>query len=285
MVPLGPGKFYGTSLPRPRIYTDVKFNDERVDPPVSVMDPLLSWANEAHWSMGGLSFKRLRLQGRIEGSITKLRAERERIAKKMKKNKLAEKPSSTGSDPSRSKRKKVAAAEADDDSDDDDDDEVEVEVEDDSPPPAPIATKHRRFMDLIDKEERKGEVEGEAGTHRVRRRRLVKKLGDDFDKVAPENQRAKETSPSKGLTNGGSGSVKTRTRRLVLEDTDDITTTAANVTETVRKVVEDVNKMSFKGKKSKGISGTKRKSDVGGSQSGPVTASRVRTSPRLAKRE
>ena len=63
-----PAKFYGSSLPRPRIYTDVKFNEERVDPPVPVLDPLLAWANEAHWSMGGLSFKRLRLQGRIEGT-------------------------------------------------------------------------------------------------------------------------------------------------------------------------------------------------------------------------
>lgn len=70
-----PGKFYGSSLPRPRIYTDVKFASDRVDPPVSVSDPLLSWANGAHWSMGGLSFDRPRLQGRIEGSIENLREE------------------------------------------------------------------------------------------------------------------------------------------------------------------------------------------------------------------
>ncbi|KAL0443974.1 UNVERIFIED_CONTAM: hypothetical protein Slati_2120100 [Sesamum latifolium] len=66
VVALGPGKFYGSSLPRPRFYTDVKLNDERVDPPLPVMDPLMAWAQEAHWSMGGLSFKRHRLQGRIE---------------------------------------------------------------------------------------------------------------------------------------------------------------------------------------------------------------------------
>nr|XP_011466901.1 PREDICTED: uncharacterized protein LOC105352208 [Fragaria vesca subsp. vesca] len=75
-----PAKFYGSSLPRPRIYTDVKFNEERVDPPVPVLDPLLAWANEAHWSMGGLSFKRLRFQGRIEGNVGKLRAERHKRA-------------------------------------------------------------------------------------------------------------------------------------------------------------------------------------------------------------
>ncbi|GKV27727.1 hypothetical protein SLEP1_g36864 [Rubroshorea leprosula] len=73
VVPLGPGKFYGGSLPRPRFYTDTKFNPDRVDPPLPVMDPLLSRANEAHWSMGGLSFERLRLQDRIEGKVEKLR--------------------------------------------------------------------------------------------------------------------------------------------------------------------------------------------------------------------
>ncbi|XP_039035780.1 uncharacterized protein LOC120172374 [Hibiscus syriacus] len=79
VVPLGPGKFYGSSLPRPRIYTETRFNSERVDPPVPVLDPLLSWANEAHWSMGGLSFKRLRLQGRIEGNVKRLKAQREKL--------------------------------------------------------------------------------------------------------------------------------------------------------------------------------------------------------------
>ncbi|KAK8481933.1 hypothetical protein V6N13_017634 [Hibiscus sabdariffa] len=79
VVPLRPGKFYGSSLPRPRIYTDIQFNSDRVDPPVSVLDPLMSWANEAHWSMGGLSFKRLRFQGRIEGNVNRLKAQRERL--------------------------------------------------------------------------------------------------------------------------------------------------------------------------------------------------------------
>ncbi|KAM5578140.1 hypothetical protein ABKV19_008453 [Rosa sericea] len=114
-----PAKFYGSSLPRPRIYTDVKFNDERVDPPVAVMDPFLAWANEAHWSMGGLSFKRLRLQGRIEGHVGKLRAEREKTEDRKQKSKRASS---------------------------------------DSPPSAPIATKRRRFLALIDEDEEDLEV-------------------------------------------------------------------------------------------------------------------------------
>lgn len=74
VLPLAPGKFYGGSLPRPWIYGDVKFNSERIDPPSPPSAPLLSWANEAHWSMGGLCSKRKRMQGKIEGSIKKLRA-------------------------------------------------------------------------------------------------------------------------------------------------------------------------------------------------------------------
>ncbi|WCJ20741.1 hypothetical protein M5689_002955 [Euphorbia peplus] len=49
---LGPGKFYGSSLPRPRIYTNVKFN-----------------------------FERLRFQDKIEGNIKKLSKQREKRAK------------------------------------------------------------------------------------------------------------------------------------------------------------------------------------------------------------
>ncbi|KDO53905.1 hypothetical protein CISIN_1g037255mg [Citrus sinensis] len=121
-VPLGPGKFYGSSLPRPRIFTDTKLNPERVDPPVSVMDPFLSWANEAHWSMGGLSFSRLRLQGRIEGSVTKLRIEREKFRKTQIKH---------------SPRKGSSV----------------------SPPPAPAAVKRRRLLALSDEEEEEEVVE------------------------------------------------------------------------------------------------------------------------------
>ncbi|KAJ4913466.1 Uncharacterized protein Rs2_08087 [Raphanus sativus] len=70
-----PAEFYGNGLPRPRFFDNPKFNSHRVDPPISVLDPLLSWAREAHWSMGGLNFTRLRLQGRIEGNVDKLRAQ------------------------------------------------------------------------------------------------------------------------------------------------------------------------------------------------------------------
>ncbi|CAN6988040.1 hypothetical protein IGI04_001791 [Brassica rapa subsp. trilocularis] len=73
-----PVEFYGNGLPRPRFFHNPKFNSHRVDPPLSVLDPLLSWAREAHWSMGGLNFTRLRLQGRIEGNVDKLRAQLEK---------------------------------------------------------------------------------------------------------------------------------------------------------------------------------------------------------------
>ncbi|XP_028189805.1 uncharacterized protein LOC114376086 [Glycine soja] len=166
VVALGPGKFYGTSLPRPRIYTDVKFNDHRVDPPVPVNDPLMSWAEEAHWSMGGLSFKRLRLQGKIEGNVERLRSQREKIQAR------------SPSPPARSdlRRSKRAA----------------------SPltPPAPVMTKRRRYMDLIQEEEKEEEQEVV-----VRRSRLVKKLGDDFDRVALEND-GYDTVASLKMTRG-----------------------------------------------------------------------------------
>ncbi|CAN1160957.1 hypothetical protein LINPERHAP2_LOCUS23657 [Linum perenne] len=109
VVPLRLAKFYGSSLPRPRF-----FNSERVDPPVSIMDPFLSWAEEAHWSMGGLNTERVRHQGRIEGNIENLRKFREK---------------QTGNTP---KKKRAGSI---------------------SPPPAPRVMKKRKFMDLFDDEE------------------------------------------------------------------------------------------------------------------------------------
>lgn len=79
VVALQPGKFYGSSLPRPRFH---KPNEDRVDPPLSVLHPFMSWAEKAHWSMGGVSLTRHRLQGRIEGNIEKLRAENEETPEK-----------------------------------------------------------------------------------------------------------------------------------------------------------------------------------------------------------
>ncbi|XP_022989501.1 uncharacterized protein LOC111486558 [Cucurbita maxima] len=223
VVPLGPGKFYGSSLPRPRYYTDVKFNDERVDPPTPVLDPFLSWANEAHWSMGGLSFNRLRLQGRIEGNVNKLRTEREKIAKK-KKVETQERSDSDVRDDAVRRSKKLKSV---------------------SPPPVPIATKRRRLMPLFDAED------DDVGEHkeeiRVVKRRLVKKLGDDFDRVAVE-----------GKKNQLKGS---RDRNLEVNGID----------ESVMKIVEEINDESTKGKSS----GKKLEND---------SISATRTSPRLANK-
>ncbi|KAF7822984.1 uncharacterized protein G2W53_021128 [Senna tora] len=182
VVSLGPGKFYGTSLPRPRIYTDVKFNDHRVDPPVPVTDPFMSWASEAHWSMGGLNTKRLRLQGKIEGNVNKLRAEREKHFKKLNRSPVVIRSKSndvTGG-------KRAASV---------------------SPPPAPVAAKRRRFLAMIEE----GEEEVETGSLRVRRR-LVKKLGDDFDKVALEIERS-NASDSANMVNRVRTSPRLTSRR------------------------------------------------------------------------
>ena len=218
VVSLGPGKFYGTSLPRPRIYTDVKFNDHRVDPPIPVTDPLMSWAEEAHWSMGGLSFKRLRLQGKIEGNVNRLRSQREKAQ--------AQSPTPAHSVPVPSERASSP-----------------------SPPPAPVLTKRRRYMDLVvDEEEEEEPEEVEPPRTRVRKSRLVKKLGDDFDRVAQESDEP-ETTPLQTLT---------RTRRLV------------KIAEK-KTVVETAQKSKTNGKKSATASEAEK-------------SPRVRTSPRLAKR-
>eukprot|EP00897_Mesotaenium_endlicherianum_P006740 jgi/Mesen1/6094/ME000031S05364 len=69
-----PSSFYGQSLPRPRIYED-REQDFKLP---SVNDALLEWAEEAHWSMGGLNLKRKRLAGKIEGKMDVLRHEEEK---------------------------------------------------------------------------------------------------------------------------------------------------------------------------------------------------------------
>jgi len=106
-------------------------------------------------------------------------------------------------------------------------------------------------MDLIvdeeeDEEEEEPEVVEPPRT-RVRKSRLVKKLGDDFDRVAEENDEP-ETMPLKTLT---------RARKLV------------KITEK-KTVVETAQKSKSNGKKS--------------STSEAEKSPRVRTSPRLAKR-
>ena len=235
MVPLGPGKFYGSSLPRPRYYSDVKFNDERVDPPTPVLDPLLSWANEAHWSMGGLSFNRLRLQGRIEGNVHKLRTEREKVAKKkLKAQKLDSAPKRSDPDAGADAHRQLKKARSV------------------TPPPAPIATKRRRLMVLFEDEDDIGMEKEEIG---VVKRRLVKKLGDDFDRVAAESKR----SQLKGL--------KDRSSEI------------NGVNESVMKIVEEINNENTKVKKTN----IERKGKTGGNVES-VSVSGSRSSPRLANK-
>ncbi|KAJ0250923.1 hypothetical protein HA466_0133410 [Hirschfeldia incana] len=169
-----PVEFYGNSLPRPRFFDNPKFNSHRVDPPVSVLDPLLSWAREAHWSMGGLNFTRLRLQGRIEGNVDKLRAQLEKST-----------PTKLESGDSSDQKKKRS------------------DYDSDSPPAAPVAVKRRKYIDLnddVDEEEIGSEDEGVA---RVRR-----KLSDDFDRVAGEMMIKANKKPIK------SGSVEKKKKKI-----------------------------------------------------------------------
>ncbi|KAL5981778.1 hypothetical protein ACLOJK_015842 [Asimina triloba] len=158
VVAVKPGRFYGSSLPRPRIYTDVKLNKERVDPPMSVLEPFLSWANDAHWSMGGLSFKRHRLQGRIEGRIQKLRdaMDDHREEPKRKKAKTAPSPAAEEEPTCRNTRQRLAAA-LDSSSESEEDGEAERETGSDD-----------------------DALGGGSGVKRKRAR----KPSDEFDKVA-----------------------------------------------------------------------------------------------------
>ncbi|KAL1555603.1 hypothetical protein AAHA92_11318 [Salvia divinorum] len=178
VVALGPGKFYGSSLPRPRFYTDVRLNSERVDPPPSVTDPLMAWAQEAHWSMGGLNVKRHRLQGRIEGSVEKLRAQKEQNFKRTP-------------IPKKTARKSAAG------------DEIRVEIDETpSPPRAPVAIKRRRVVGLMDEDE-----EDEEEVVAVKKG-PVRKLGDDFERVARESGMASST----GGEIGGAAAARTRSK-------------------------------------------------------------------------
>ncbi|CAN1123734.1 hypothetical protein LINPERPRIM_LOCUS3386 [Linum perenne] len=186
VVALGPGKFYGSSLPRPRFYNNVNSNSEHVDPPVSVMDPLLSWAREAHWSMGGLNTERVRFQGRIEGNVDKLRKFREKQTKLQARN-TPEKQK----DQVRKGDKKRA-------------DSV-------SPPPAPRVTKKRKFVDLFDED---GEAEEEE--QKGRKKMPVRKLVGEFEKVAKEAVAKKKDELSK---EGSEGKKKPKKRlRKAAED-------------------------------------------------------------------
>ncbi|XP_021729631.1 myb-like protein V [Chenopodium quinoa] len=203
VVPLRPARFYGRSFPRPRFYTDVKFSDERVDPPTPVLDPLMSWANEAHWSMGGLCLNRLRLQGKIEGNVEKLRKQREKSFKMKMENsplKGVDSPPPAPISKKRRQRVKVVDDEGEEEDNDDDDDDEEDEEEE------------------IEMEIRK--VKRNGG---MKKRRLVRKLGDDFELVAEANRR----TPLKDVSNGvvvseGGVALRTRSRRsMVLNEEED----------------------------------------------------------------
>jgi hypothetical protein len=230
VFPLKLTKFYGSSLPRPRIYVNPDGN-ERIDPPISVTDPLMSWAQEAHWSMGGVSFKRLRLMGKIEGNVGKLRHQREKEFKAQAHNK------SPISDLRRSKISSSPSC-----------------SKSPSPPPAPIASKRRRLVTLLEEEDEEVRVSAPV----TRRRRLVKKLGDDFDRVAsPENNKSDEVLVSDSTVNT---TTPKRSRRLI------------KIGDAGKKIVEE--------KQNKKVVVV-----VEEEEKSPNSAIRVRTSPRLAKKE
>ncbi|XP_074591056.1 uncharacterized protein LOC141846931 [Curcuma longa] len=186
VVALGPGRFYGSSLPRPRFFAD----DERVDPPAPVSDPLLSWANEAHWSMGGLSFSRHRLQGRIEGSIKKLRAQQE---KKIQRRTVSP-PSAAPTKPAISKpRGKITLNLSRLDPNPADRNEGEVAVE-----------KPQKDSKAG------GGVQSSTGPAEKKRKR-VRRLGEEFDRIAAELLKA----PKIQL---GGAAARTRSRRSIGEE-------------------------------------------------------------------
>ncbi|XP_074284894.1 uncharacterized protein LOC141610618 [Silene latifolia] len=199
---LGPGRFYGGSLPRPFIYSDVKYSEERIDPPVSVNNPLLSWANEAHWSMGGMSFDRTRLMGKIEGNVEKLRKQKE------KENPKIETPIAKFKGKGLKGGKSIRKREID------------------SPPPAPKSRKLRlrsRVVDVENEDADEDEDEDEeaavveAGR---KRRRLVRKLGDEFELVADDKVKAKVKGKGKGeeVSKRRMTMTMTRRRNMILMD-------------------------------------------------------------------
>ncbi|CAL9098454.1 unnamed protein product [Musa textilis] len=188
VVALGPGRFYGSSLPRPRFYADVKFNGERVDPPVPVMDPFLSWAKEAHWSMGGLNFNRHRLQGRIEGSIKKLRAQQEKIQRRTPV--LSVRPKPMISKPRVAGRKPLHLASPDSVSSGGDDEEV-------------VASE---------KGKSEFKISFSPGRSGDGKRKRVRRLGEEFDRIAAEQL--------KGPREDAGGVASRARRRSVTEEVE-----------------------------------------------------------------
>ncbi|CAN6915494.1 unnamed protein product [Brassica oleracea] len=153
-VAIRPVEFYGNGLPRPRFFDTPKFNSHRVDPPLSVLDPLLSWAREAHWSMGGLNFTRLRLQGRIEGNVDKLRAQLEKSSPLKKRSRFDSPPAA----PVAVKRRRYI------DLNDDDEEEEEEEI--------CLASIRRKLSDDFDRVA--GESNSKANKKPIESKSIVK---------------------------------------------------------------------------------------------------------------
>ncbi|XP_021722626.1 G patch domain-containing protein 4-like [Chenopodium quinoa] len=254
VVPLRPARFYGRSLPRPRFYTDVKFSDERVDPPIPVLDPLMSWASEAHWSMGGLCLNRLRLQGKIEGNVEKLRKQREKSFKiKIKNSPLKGVDSPPPAPISKKRRRRVKVVDDEEDVDVDDDDEEDEEEEE------------------IEMEIRKAKRNGGM----KKRRRLVRKLGDDFELVADANRRAplKDVSNGGGVSEGGVALLTRSRRSMVLNEEED------------EGGYDKKSSKSEKAKEKDVVSITPKKmSKKNGDKKGSVSPNGSRSSPRLKQK-
>ncbi|CAI0549724.1 unnamed protein product [Linum tenue] len=193
VVALRPANFYGSSLPRPRFFDHSSHPAERVDPPVSVMDPFLSWAHEAHWSMGGLNTQRFRLQGRIEGNIDRLRKFREKQVKSQTGN-TPKKQNDAGLEAAGKKNQKRAGST--------------------SPPPAPRVTKKRKFMDLFEDESEN--PEDEPKRERTRGKKFpARKLVGEFERVAKETEAMKKNELNK---EGSEGKKSKKRLRKVGED-------------------------------------------------------------------
>ncbi|XP_054812187.1 uncharacterized protein LOC129313247 [Prosopis cineraria] len=191
----------------------------------------MSSENEAHWSVGGSRFSRLTLQGKIDNNVNKLRADRESGS-----------PTAEARYCSGGSEKNSA-----------------VLV---SPPPAPFATKRRRYMAFVnDNGEEVAEAEEIGADNRRSRRRLVKKLWDDFDMVARENEGADLSETGNEETIG----------KLTSYD-DDATIMKADV---------DVNNSKYEGKKAK----APKNSKIQGNNKTVSGKNGARTSTILAKRD
>ena len=165
--------------------------------------------------------------GKIEGNVQKLRSQREKEFKAHPISPSPKKdlPRSKGSAASRSRSP--------------------------SPPPAPIGLKRKRFVTLL-------EQENLVPVEKTRRgRRLVKKLGDDFDRVA---------SP-----------VKDRSAEVVVVSDPVPVTPPVKRSRRLVKIGDAVKKVAEEKLKNKVVEEEEE-------EKSPNSVTRVRVSPRLAKK-